>query len=447
VTPLEFLQEELANVTRSLSETLRYDYGPEQGRDYYIECATRLTEIRKSIKTLDPTDVQSIRAELHQLLDLSSWISLIERSHLGEFSWPFSDELTRIALALFSETNLRKETIAPLIHVVAEGGGYQIVYESQVPVASSRRPFIVIAFQRSLKHHPLFHAIFGHELGHNALQASATASVLHSAVIDAFTSVGPLANEKSLNDWLSSPEAPSTIQTDLSRYQTQNAIQFELTAEDRQAWLMELACDFIGLLLFGPAFLAAHRALLLPYEGDPYSVYFGGPTHPPYAVRHKMLVQMMRIQGWHLPVTDVACGPVHRCESEFLSDILHDPYLPWAQVLTDEQLHRAIAGSQTLFSASANLAYEPMEPATLTALVDRLAKRLPPVHATLTFEGKPLLLKIAIAHTLYAGWVYWAGRFCLDPDRRLSFFETNRLCDLALLQQRAINDVIDSGVR
>ena len=49
MTPLEFLNEEVGNVERTLNETLRYDYGPEQGREYYKECADRLSEIKATV--------------------------------------------------------------------------------------------------------------------------------------------------------------------------------------------------------------------------------------------------------------------------------------------------------------------------------------------------------------------------------------------------------------
>jgi hypothetical protein len=56
MTPLDFLSEEFLNVQKALDETLRYDYGPEKSKDYYEECASRLSEVGKSIPTIAPTD-------------------------------------------------------------------------------------------------------------------------------------------------------------------------------------------------------------------------------------------------------------------------------------------------------------------------------------------------------------------------------------------------------
>ena len=114
-SPLEFLQEEISNVERVLGETLRYDYGPERSLKYYNECAARLTEIEKAISGVAPDDLQTISAHLNELSLLAAWISLIERSHLGEFSWPFADEIRQIAATLLAETTLKGDPVEPII--------------------------------------------------------------------------------------------------------------------------------------------------------------------------------------------------------------------------------------------------------------------------------------------------------------------------------------------
>jgi hypothetical protein len=100
--PLEFLREEFQNVERALQETLRLDYGPEQSAEFYDECARRLDRIRRQIApgALAESDHQSIAAHLGDLGYIATLISLIERSRLGEFSWPFADELRDLAKAL-----------------------------------------------------------------------------------------------------------------------------------------------------------------------------------------------------------------------------------------------------------------------------------------------------------------------------------------------------------
>jgi hypothetical protein len=134
---------------------------------------------------------------------------------LVSFLGLFLTSLNALQIELLSETDLKGDRIQPLIHVVAEGEGYQIVYESQMATASSRRPFVVVAFQRSLKHHALFHSIFGHELGHTALQTSSAGAVLNSEVIGAFVSSGPLFDEVSMNAWLTGTHGTKSLANSL----------------------------------------------------------------------------------------------------------------------------------------------------------------------------------------------------------------------------------------
>jgi hypothetical protein len=422
VTPLEFLREEVDNVRRALNETLRHDYGPGQGREYYIECDDRLAEIKKTVALTLASDRSTIQTLFNELRQLASWILLIERSHLGEFSWPFADQLKDMAVALLSETNLRGDVVKPLIHVVAEAEGYQIQYETQTATVSSRHPFVVIAFQRSLKNHALFHCLFGHELGHTALQTSAAGSVLNSEVIAAFASTGPLSTTAELNKWAKAPSGT------------------DIADEYRESWLEELSCDLFGLVLFGPAFLAAHRTYLSPLDPDPYYIYFSDPTHPSYAVRHKMLRRAMELLGWHTTITNDAF------EQEFLNYLLHDPFRSEFLVLDDAQLTRAIAGIHQVIRPLGALAYSPIPAEELRELVFMLARQIPPVRAQINPDGGVSLGEINVAQTLYAGWAYWIGRDKLSDPAPLNFFQTNRLCDLALLQQRAVNDTRRAGV-
>jgi hypothetical protein len=60
MTPLEYLREEFDGVKRALGETLRHDYGPARGRDYYNECGARLEKIKAAISGIGTTDFQTI---------------------------------------------------------------------------------------------------------------------------------------------------------------------------------------------------------------------------------------------------------------------------------------------------------------------------------------------------------------------------------------------------
>src|SRR5690348_8649145 len=117
MSPLDFLFEEFGNVQRALDETLRHEYGPEPINRYYKECRTRLAEIKHLIPG-DAADLQTIQEILSQLASLANWICLIERSHLGEFSWPFADALRTIASKLLTESIIDTE-VEPIVHIIA----------------------------------------------------------------------------------------------------------------------------------------------------------------------------------------------------------------------------------------------------------------------------------------------------------------------------------------
>lgn len=445
MTPLDFLNEEAENVKRALNETLRYDYGPQQSRAYYAECVSRLEEIEKAIHRINPSDAVSIQDTLRELQHLSSWMLLIERSHLGEFSWPFSAELKRIATQLLTTKDLRGDDVQPLIHVVAEGEGYQIVYEAQVPGTSMKRPFVVVAFKRSLKHHALLHTIFGHELAHTALNASDWSAVIGSQVIGALKSFGPLSTSNSATRWIHEASAPVSVQTSQQQYARLTGAAFVLEEQFWESWVEELMCDIFGLILFGPAFLAAHQALLEPSAPDPYAIYYQNATHPPYAMRHKALVKCMRLLNWDSPIASMKRTTLRKCEESFLSHLLTDRFDVWADVFTDAQLIAAIGAISQVVDTLGDSTYRRMDSRLLETLVDNIKNGIPPVSVSVGKTGKLSLRKVRMAQTLYAGWVYCLGVHELGGSNIHTFFEINRLCDHALLQQIAINLVIDGS--
>lgn len=341
-----------------------------------------------------------------------------------------------MAKSLLAENNMVGLPVEPIIHIIAAGEGYQIVYE-ELASASSEHRFAVVEFPRPLKHHVLLHVLFGHELGHTALHTDGAGRILQREVMAELSSRGPLSSSVATSAWLNDPNAPNEVQQDLQRHSSQYGPSFVLEDYYRQMWLDEFVCDLFGLLLFGPGFAAAHQVYLNPTHPNPFEFSLSDPTHPPYAARHKMIVRAVHLVGWHQPVTDPSHGIFFSAESNLLNYVLRDPYPAWSTLFDDQQLTAAIRGVQKVLSTYGSLGYAQPVPEDLVSLIERLTKRLPPILAGITSKGKPLLSTVDIAHTLYAGWIYWCGRNNFPEP--LSFLTTNKLCDHALLQRQAIN--------
>jgi hypothetical protein len=436
--PLEFLREECRNVDRALQETLRHDYGPELTAEFYEECASRLDKITRQVQpgAITDADHQKIAALLADLSYLASLIVLIERSHLGEFSWPFADELRLLAKKILVEPDLLGGTNEPIVHVVSDGRGYRIRNEDIVQSTSSHRRFTIVLFPRQFKDHVLLHAIFGHELGHAALSSTQIASTIQSQVFPALGS-GVLASDEAATEWLCSDDAPTDLKAGLAAFQTKYGEPFVLLETLRNLWLHEFICDLFGLLLFGPAFLAAHRSIIEPSHPDPLKVDLLEPTHPPYGTRHALLVQAMRLLQWHKTITMDADGDFHLAELKVLTELTEDHAPRWARIFSEKELDAAIKGIQ---AGLGDLGYAQLSQTNMLALLGRLKNSLPPILDAINPDGSPRTEKADFRQILHAGWVFWGGRDQLKPPSELSFLQTNQLCNQALLQQRAINE-------
>ncbi|TPL96419.1 hypothetical protein FJ960_26130 [Mesorhizobium sp. B2-3-11] len=442
MTPLAFLNEELANVERVLKESLRHEYGPNRSRDYYEECASRLAVMRATIAALSPTDRLAIATQLSELGRLSSFISLLERSHLGEFSWPFADAIRRIADLLLTELDLSGNEKRPILHVVADGGGY-LIHNEIIPGYSSNRRLAVVAFPRPLKHHVLLHTIFGHEIGHTTLFAPHISQDLTDAILH-LVAGGPLASHGSATQWIKDSNAPVDLKSVLADYKARAGHDFEFTQSSWSSWVVEFFCDIFGCLLFGPSFAAAHVALLKSMHSSDFAVGLDNPTHPPYGVRHILVARVTQALGWSAPITLARDGPIFEAEKAFFDYIQMGPVDAWADIFTTHQLSGAIDAIRTVLDANGKLLYTSPKRDDLIRLIRNLCDGIPPVINELDEFGNSQLSSTAVPHILLSGWITWIGSDKLSLTGSLGFFDLNRLCDLALLQQCGI-DIVKRG--
>ena len=378
-------------------------------------------------------------AVVAQLWDLANRLTLIERSHLGEFSWPFADAIRKIASALLSEDEGLKGKIKPIIHMIAEGTNYQILSEKILGLNKRRRLFTV-AFPRQLKHHVLMHALFGHELGH-ATFYSAPSSASSSRdggeapskrIISILRREGPLRDCAAAMSWLKSAKAPPEVSERVGRAAT------PLTESNLAHWLVELVCDLFGLMIFGPSFAAAHRTYLEPSCRSPFEIEIEKTSHPAYALRRNFLIGALRRLGWLTPVATVSHRLIRKAEKAFISYVSGGDFGPWASVFTEPQISDAINVIRDHFDTTGTRIAKRPDEATLVALVKRISWHLPPIREEIDDAGVSTTFEIRLEEQLYAGWAYWIGRDVFKSEK-LSFFQLNQLCDMALLHQQAID--------
>lgn len=434
--PRAFLVEECKSVRVALNETLRHDYGPERSRLYFEECKVRLQVVEQALVDSPDMDRETIAAHMRGLSALGSRISLIERSHLGEFSWPFAAIIEQVAERLFVEKSLDGD-MEPIVHVVAEGTDYQIV-DDEVPPPGNRR-IIIVAFPRQLKHHVLLHVIFGHELAHTAINAEGPGALMKTSVLP-LAGYGPLQDGIQASAWLRRDDAPPSVRAMAEKP------GFTFQEQWLVNWRQEIICDLFGLMLFGPAFAAAHRTIIEALCPRPDAFDLESTTHPPYPIRQKILAAATRDRGWDAPITTEEDGVAHAAERSLLGYVTEAIDQPWFEIFDAGRIKEILdALAQVL--APYELGYVPPDRAMFCELLRRLSQERPPIWQVVDEEGVPTNHPVSGAHSLYAGWSYWFGRAALAEEARqqdprvqeLSFLELNQLCDQALLQQRAID--------
>jgi hypothetical protein len=251
---------------------------------------------------------------------------------------------------------------------------------------------------------------------------------------------GPLHDEVQATDWFKREEAPEQVKAVIT-----DDPSFSFRKESLSSWRTEIVCDLFGLLLFGPSFAAAHRMILEPVSADPKRLVSDKSTHPPFVVRRRAVTQAMK-PGWDKPVCGPDKGAVHDAECEFLAYATDDSASNWPNVLSQDQLQRSLDILRRIFEPHPGVAFCRPDAAQLAELVDRLTLCRPPIMQRIDGNGVPTVGDVKTFHCLYAGWSFWFGREKLRNGRlaeyprlrELDFLRVNKLCDQALLQQRAI---------
>ena len=425
----KFLLQECANVKDVLDETLRYKYGKDGSKDFYDECSVRLAFTRQGVERAAEDDFDALAAFSSQINDLTKLIARIERSSIGEYSWPFVEELKEMATAICTEATLFGDATPPKIHVLSEGGlgTYAIDPEANRP-SGSQRKILTIILPRTLKHYVLLHPILGHEIGHAIWANAKHQSTLKNIRKNQLSKTGSVfESPQTTASRLYSGDAPFAVRQSLIRLRGIDESNIFKHA-DWDAWLEELLCDLIGLLTFGPSFVAAACHLL--HGLDPTGVHFG-PAHPPVAWRLNMLLEGANILKYDR--TDIPGTEISEAVEAFWTDLkTHKAAETWSDVFTRADLEGAISGIEQLLTEHPPAIYPNDAEKDIERLFLDLKRRVPPAGFHVDEDDKLCCPLIDFRHILYAGWVY--GK----RDEALPIVQLNRLCEHAIMQQRAI---------
>lgn len=419
LSPKSFLLDELENIDRCLKEALRHDYGAEKARAFFEECTSRLEALKFTAEATPESDSPFIAELALQASSLSALISRIERSHRGEFSWSFAQEIDRLGEATCKDTT-GADPSTPLFFFFSEGGmsSYAIFAEQKAAAAAKTRIFNVV-FPRTLKNHVLLHPILGHELGHAAVSVPAKKAIA-IRVMGILQDKSHMADENTFADWLraAGEKVGGPARMDVAYY-----------------WLEELFCDLFGLVLFGPAFVGAHGTLLSAVDPERKRI---GLHHPPARTRFRLLKVAFDELGWR-PAVDSVLQSIDNTLPR-IWDFLDHPNLdePWVHLLDDDQIRLAI---RELISSKADFGdvfYQPCKTDVTKELVSQCYRSIPPIRQQSFENGGPVLEDIDFRSILLAGWLCWWKIANNGNGVKLTFDNVNRLCEQAILQQHAI---------
>lgn len=426
-----FLLQECKNVEKLLDQTLRHEYGLDGSQDFYDECVTRLKFIERQLLAAGATDANSLSQWGGELNELSKLICRIERSSLGEYSWPFVEELKKMASAICIEASLSGDPSK--IYVLADGGldAYRIFPEPKRP-SHRKRLLLTIVFPKTLKHFVLFHSILGHELGHAIWRCSKHEQTIKNDVLAKFRGVaGIFADQNATLAHVFSAAAPAEVKATLGQMATQRGINQGnfFNWASWHLWVEEILCDLFGLATFGPSFVAAQCELLPSI--NPHIVGFG-PAHPSSAWRMNLILRGAKMLGYDaLPPKGHAAR--QNVEAFWTSMGGARSADPWFDVLTDTQLQDALEGIASLLKQYPPSGYPHPDPDVLGQLVGNLQRGIPPAGFSMKEDGSLNCEQRDFRQILYAGWI-------ASVQQDAAPFELiNRLCEHGIMQQRAID--------
>jgi dCTP deaminase len=346
-----------------------------------------------------------------------------------------------MAVPLCTERTVRGATLKPIIHILADGGltAYRIYPETFKPDPIRLSRILNIVFPRTLKHHVLLHAIFGHEIGHAAWAIPRLRSTLLADVIRPLFHGTRFEDAAKADVWMQDPNRPIEVAAHLAFWTSKQPQPFAFSGNNNWThyyWVQEFFCDLFGVVTFGPSFACAHKTLLGSL--DPTGALFSS-THPPYASRALLVARAFRRLGW-LTLPPSGNAELDQSVNELRAFVETCPSTdPWYELFTDANIDNALDGLRRLLGGFPEAQYQAPDIALIKSLTDSLVNCVPPTGAKLRPDDTIDPGVLDFRHTLFAGWLAWIGKDLLPHRKPPRFLDLNKICDRSILQQMAVD--------
>ena len=412
--PKEFLEQQFDLLDEEIKEALRHEYGPAESGLFFVECQDRLASLRLLSDSLTATpSTNQLKELVSKLSRLAALINRIQHSRIGEFPWAFAEELRRLA------TDLCKSNTgsAPLFFFSSKGRlDAYAVHDEQENVDVFDTPIFNVVFPRTLKHQVLIHPVLGHEIVH-ALLSMPKLKSLQRDVEKALFKTGPLVNAAAFRNWLSRSRSTWAKYSDSD---------LDYIAS---RWREELSCDLLGLLIMGPSFTPALFSTLGALNPDTVEM---SHEHPPPVCRffaQRVAIRSLRWVGNRRRRNAAAAErSLWRGMERFARQRGADSLVPASSIKAAiHTLKQQLTESSALFDARM---LGPVD-----GLLQQILNLVPPVGDQKIERDIPAT-EIDFRAIVYAGWLACELRRGMSGHPNVD--EVNRLCELAIVQQRGI---------
>jgi hypothetical protein len=260
---------------------------------------------------------------------------------------------------------------------------------------TKNRP-VVLHYPLNDSNRLLLHSIFGHELGHSAVQEAGLVTKVLAQIQDDEYELALSKAEEEI--WRANPPG-----------RTRRTLEARL-----RCWLEELLCDHLAIDAVGPAYLFAFAGFVMPLNyGDPL------PTYPPNTVRIKLAMEQLGDRGWGSYLQKVAPNI-----TGWLSEVganASDALEPDYAFLRDQVIRRA----DLLRSASLDLAGQNAFKPEVAPEADQVAELLENLILPVGLDSP-----IAPRSILLGGWQQALREHDDSPEGLVAALGDSRLQDL-----------------